>query len=88
MRFGQLTGVMYNPNEQNMSLLSPLDLAKKPKVPAVTGSELATYDPVLQRRLDLLPLMSGYQTTTFGATPTFDMHGRPWDNDNDSDRNG
>lgn len=71
-----------------MTPLTPLDLAKHPMIPSEITEDSEIYDPALQRRRNLLPVMSGYQTTTFGATPTFDMHGRPWDNDNDSDRNG
>lgn len=67
-----------------VKLFSPNDLSKETvAILMVTGD----YDHQTQKSINKKPMMSGYQTDTFGGTQTFGGNGRPADSDNDSDRN-
>lgn len=67
-----------------VKLLTPSDLSEETVTIFIVSSE---YDHRTQKSLNKQPMMSGYQTNTFGGTQTFGGNGRPADSDNDSDRN-
>ena len=67
-----------------VKLLTPSDLSEKTVTIFIVPGE---YDHQTQKSINKQPMMSGYQTNTFGGTQTFGGNGRPADSDNDSDRN-
>jgi len=67
-----------------IKLLTPTDLSEETVTIFIVPSD---YDHQTQKSINKQPMMSGYQTNTFGGTQTFGGNGRPADSDNDSDRN-
>ena len=63
-------------------LMNPTDLAVKPQPLDI---QVRDYDHSTQSTLSLTRQLAEYGTTTFGATQTYNMQGRPSDSDNDKD---
>lgn len=67
-----------------IKLFTPNDLSKETATIFMIPGD---YDHRSQKSINKQPMMSGYQTDTFGGTQTFGGNGKPADSDNDSDRN-
>lgn len=67
-----------------VKLITPYDISNEVVTILVIPGK---YDHFSQKSTNTQPMMSGYQTNTFGGTQTFGGNGRPADSDNDSDRN-
>jgi hypothetical protein len=64
-----------------VELITPLMLATAPMT--ITTAELLQYNHAQQTVEAPSTLVAQYRPTTYGATQTYDVTGRPWDNDND-----
>jgi hypothetical protein len=63
-------------------LITPLMLATAPMT--ISATEPLQYSHEQQKiEAPASTILAQYRPTTYGATQTYDVSGRPWDNDND-----
>lgn len=63
-------------------LITPLMLATAPM--AITATEPLKYSHEIQQiEAPASTILAQYRPMTFGGTRTYDVSGKPWDNDND-----
>jgi len=76
-------------NETKAALmLTPVLLATSP-ITIGAGEPMSTYSHQTQAQVFEGNANSNrYPTSTYGGTQTYDISGKPWDNDNDTDDNG